>query len=132
MVPLTTLELPFVYEEHGENKSALVKVVLCGKCLKRLMWKRTKEKGMQGEANGGLSADLEKSDESPGERSEDKRMRERVGGVLGEEEKKRHNVRREKRAMDEDISERRRKRRNSRSHSPRRTREDPDQRKSHS
>ena len=129
-MPLTTLELPFVYEEHGENKSALVKVVLCGKCLKKLMWKRTKEKGIQGEANGVLSADLEKSDENPGERSEDRRMRERVGRVPEEDEKKKNNVRREKRAMDEDISERRRKRRNSRSHSPRRTREDPDQRKS--
>ena len=44
MPPLNTLELPFAYEEHGECKSALVKVVLCGKCLKKLMWKREKEK----------------------------------------------------------------------------------------
>ncbi|KAG6832789.1 hypothetical protein H0H92_009407 [Tricholoma furcatifolium] len=43
--PLTTLELPFAYEEHGENKSALVKVVLCPKCFDKLMWKRRKEKG---------------------------------------------------------------------------------------
>ncbi|KAG7088414.1 hypothetical protein E1B28_012411 [Marasmius oreades] len=41
---LTTLELPFAYVEHGENKSALVKVVLCDKCLKKLMWKRRKAK----------------------------------------------------------------------------------------
>ncbi|KAF7336799.1 Protein fra10ac1 [Mycena venus] len=41
---LTTLELPFAYTEHGEAKSALVKAVLCGKCLKKLMWKRRKEK----------------------------------------------------------------------------------------
>ena len=43
-VPLSTLELPFAYLEQGESKSALVKVVLCGKCVKKLMWKRTKEK----------------------------------------------------------------------------------------
>lgn len=41
---LKTLELPFSYEENGENKFALVKVVLCNKCCKRLMWKRNKEK----------------------------------------------------------------------------------------
>ncbi|KAF8802500.1 hypothetical protein BYT27DRAFT_7196697 [Phlegmacium glaucopus] len=41
---LTTLELPFSYVEQGENKSALVKVALCGKCVKKLMWKRQKEK----------------------------------------------------------------------------------------
>ncbi|RDX57083.1 hypothetical protein OH76DRAFT_1331136, partial [Lentinus brumalis] len=44
---LTTLELPFAYEEHGEKKFALVKVVLCPKCCKKLMWKRTKEKEEQ-------------------------------------------------------------------------------------
>lgn len=43
-VKLSTLELPFAYEEHGERKSALVKVVLCPRCLKKLMWKRNKEK----------------------------------------------------------------------------------------
>lgn len=43
-VPLTTLELPFAYLEHGESKSALVKVVLCRRCVKKLMWKRSMEK----------------------------------------------------------------------------------------
>ena len=42
--PLQTIELPFAYEEHGEQKFALVKVVLCERCLKKLMWKREKEK----------------------------------------------------------------------------------------
>ncbi|KAF5339240.1 hypothetical protein D9758_013287 [Tetrapyrgos nigripes] len=42
--PLITVELPFAYIEHGEPKSALVKVVLCEKCLAKLMWKRRKEK----------------------------------------------------------------------------------------
>ncbi|KAI0322141.1 folate-sensitive fragile site protein Fra10Ac1, partial [Amylostereum chailletii] len=44
-VSLVTLELPFAYEEHGEMKSALVKVVLCSRCSKKLMWKRNHEKG---------------------------------------------------------------------------------------
>ncbi|GBE87876.1 hypothetical protein SCP_1201010 [Sparassis crispa] len=41
---LQTLELPFSYIEEGENKFALVKVVLCAKCQKKLVWKRTKER----------------------------------------------------------------------------------------
>lgn len=41
---LTTLELPFAYIEHGEPKNALVKVVLCPRCVKKLMWKRRKDK----------------------------------------------------------------------------------------
>ncbi|KAK7690462.1 hypothetical protein QCA50_005560 [Cerrena zonata] len=41
---LKTLELPFSYQENGEGKFALVKVVLCNKCFKKLMWKRNKEK----------------------------------------------------------------------------------------
>ncbi|KAI0749703.1 folate-sensitive fragile site protein Fra10Ac1-domain-containing protein [Daedaleopsis nitida] len=41
---LTTLELPFSYTQRGESKFALVKVVLCAKCFKKLMWKRNKDK----------------------------------------------------------------------------------------
>ncbi|KAI0789861.1 folate-sensitive fragile site protein Fra10Ac1-domain-containing protein [Abortiporus biennis] len=41
---LKTLELPFSYEEDGENKFALVKMVLCDKCCRKIMWKRNKEK----------------------------------------------------------------------------------------
>jgi hypothetical protein len=33
--------------EHGEHKSALVKVMRCPRCLKKLMWKRNKEKDGQ-------------------------------------------------------------------------------------
>ncbi|KAI0045842.1 hypothetical protein FA95DRAFT_1474101, partial [Auriscalpium vulgare] len=44
VVPLSTLELPFAYLEHGQSKSALVKVVLCDRCTKKLMWKRSHEK----------------------------------------------------------------------------------------
>ncbi|KDQ14908.1 hypothetical protein BOTBODRAFT_76409, partial [Botryobasidium botryosum FD-172 SS1] len=41
---LLTLEVPFAYVEHGEAKSALVKVVLCERCKKKLMWKKEKER----------------------------------------------------------------------------------------
>jgi protein FRA10AC1 len=41
---LHTLELPFGYSEDGEAKSALVKVVLCDKCVKKIMWKREQAK----------------------------------------------------------------------------------------
>jgi len=47
---LTTLELPFSYVEDGESKFALVKVVLCPRCVKKLMYKRKKEKEEQGES----------------------------------------------------------------------------------
>ncbi|KAF9787469.1 folate-sensitive fragile site protein Fra10Ac1-domain-containing protein [Thelephora terrestris] len=41
---LNTVELPFAYNEKGEPKSALVKVVLCDRCIKKLMYKRRKDK----------------------------------------------------------------------------------------
>ncbi|KAH8100981.1 folate-sensitive fragile site protein Fra10Ac1-domain-containing protein [Cristinia sonorae] len=47
---LTTLELPFSYVEDGESKFALVKVVLCAKCVKKLMYKRNKEKELKEQA----------------------------------------------------------------------------------
>lgn len=50
---LTTLELPFAYVEGGENKSALVKVVLCLRCLDKLMYKWRKEKQKDVEADTG-------------------------------------------------------------------------------
>jgi protein FRA10AC1 len=62
-VPLTTLELPFGYVEHGKSKSALVKVVLCGRCFKKLMWKRNKEKEKQDEVD-----DVAKVEEIEGDR----------------------------------------------------------------
>lgn len=58
-VQLSTLELPFAYEEHGEHKSALVKVVLCPRCLKKLMWKRNKEK--EGQPSTPLEGPIEPS-----------------------------------------------------------------------
>lgn len=50
---LRTVELPFAYEEHGEQKAALVKVVLCDACLKKLLWKKEKDRQQIAEANDG-------------------------------------------------------------------------------
>ncbi|EIN09998.1 hypothetical protein PUNSTDRAFT_113283 [Punctularia strigosozonata HHB-11173 SS5] len=58
---LSTLELPFAYQEGGEVKQALVKVVLCPRCVKKLMWRKTKEKEKQRRA-----AELEEKDERSG------------------------------------------------------------------
>ncbi|KAG1796264.1 folate-sensitive fragile site protein Fra10Ac1-domain-containing protein [Suillus plorans] len=56
---LTTLELPFTYEEHGQRKEALVKVVLCSKCVRKIMWKRKHEKRSEDE---GVEAKTGESD----------------------------------------------------------------------
>lgn len=53
---LSTLELPFTYEEHGEQKEALVKIVLCPKCVRKLMWKRRHDK------RDGSEKDVEQGD----------------------------------------------------------------------
>lgn len=58
---LTTLELPFSYEEHGERKSALVKVALCPRCLKKLMWKRNMDR--EGQAATSTEEPIERGDE---------------------------------------------------------------------
>jgi protein FRA10AC1 len=57
---LHTLELPFGYVEEGQVKSALVKVVLCDKCVKKIMWKRMQEKNA---ASGAAIAVTEKGEE---------------------------------------------------------------------
>ncbi|KIO26754.1 hypothetical protein M407DRAFT_243580 [Tulasnella calospora MUT 4182] len=56
---LITLEVPFGYIEHGEAKSALVKLVLCSKCKKKLTWKRDKEKAAQLATSGTRNAEPE-------------------------------------------------------------------------
>lgn len=67
---LNTLELPFGYEEGGLAKSALVKVVLCDKCVRKIMWKREQEK----RALAGQSEDnLEGESEPGGAKAETKR-----------------------------------------------------------
>ncbi|KAK0205045.1 folate-sensitive fragile site protein Fra10Ac1-domain-containing protein [Desarmillaria ectypa] len=97
---LTTLELPFTYSEHGETKSALVKAILCKKCLDKMMWKRRKERS-----------------EKTGD-SEDKSQR-RSDDVVEDRQHRR------KRHRDRDVNEgsRGQRRRSSRSLSP--TRRNP-------
>ncbi|TFK98692.1 folate-sensitive fragile site protein Fra10Ac1-domain-containing protein [Pterulicium gracile] len=43
-VKLSTLEVPFTYMEEEETKSALVKMVLCSRCLRKMMYKREQER----------------------------------------------------------------------------------------
>lgn len=89
---LTTLELPFAYIEHGEPKSALVKVVLCTRCVKKLMWKRRKDKGMKehgadlgfSTTMGGVSEDDESEEEK-----EDRDEKAESKGTEKEKEKER-------------------------------------------
>lgn len=102
---LSTLELPFAYEEHGEAKSALVKVVLCDRCVRKLMWKRNKDRERaikmekdldhslraegskrkslddSGEDGGRKEAELDRPSEH---RDHRKRRRSSVSGALGQ------------------------------------------------
>jgi protein FRA10AC1 len=48
---LATLELPFAYAERGAQKRALVKVVLCAKCVRKIMWKRARDRADAGEGD---------------------------------------------------------------------------------
>jgi len=107
---LTTLELPFSYLEQGESKSALVKVALCEKCVKKLMWKREKEKGMdKDKTTAGLDFQAITGD-STGDVNEDplaKRRKKKSTDEIPEPSSSFH-------------PETRRRRRSSRSRSPRR------------
>ncbi|KDR78958.1 hypothetical protein GALMADRAFT_244647 [Galerina marginata CBS 339.88] len=101
---LTTLELPFAYLEHGERKSALVKVVLCGKCVKKLMWKHSKEKGKEKEnpvlmqdpqsADQAVSTTIHKVDDEDEDHLESHRRKRRSRGDTEEKEKERPSRRR--------------------------------------
>ena len=70
---LSTLELPFAYQEHGEQKEALVKIVLCPRCVRKLMWKRRHDR-RDGKHKGAASTshstggDREATDEGRPER----------------------------------------------------------------
>ncbi|KAF5312951.1 hypothetical protein D9619_003710 [Psilocybe cf. subviscida] len=112
VVPLTTLELPFAYMEHGETKSALVKVVLCSTCVKKLMYKRTKEKSQAtsatprendigAEGSGSNDRDAQKDvDPEDAQRAKKKRVIEKWKDA--ESERKRHQSK--KRSRDESKS----------------------------
>ncbi|KAF8206187.1 folate-sensitive fragile site protein Fra10Ac1-domain-containing protein [Mycena galopus ATCC 62051] len=102
---LTTLELPFAYTEHGEAKSALVKAVLCDKCLKKLMWKRRKEKERLLAEAGSAVKEEEEEPDLAGLDQRDRRSRPEEVLRAGEDEH-------------------RQRKRNSRSRSPRRSHKD--------
>ncbi|KAF7792254.1 hypothetical protein EIP86_003290 [Pleurotus ostreatoroseus] len=119
---LKTLELPFSYLEEGENKLALVKVVLCDKCCQKLMYKRNKEKGRLraagaetsgAEGSTGASEDTKEEQSSHGVRSGSSEAVDESG------KKPKHSGRHEDRDSKRRHEETRRHR-DSRSRSPRR------------
>lgn len=50
------MEVPFAYVEHGERKSALVKLVLCERCSNKLLWKRRKERAALSDIEHGVAS----------------------------------------------------------------------------
>ncbi|KAM5537165.1 hypothetical protein V8D89_009098 [Ganoderma adspersum] len=116
---LTTLELPFSYSEHGESKFALVKVVLCPRCCKKLMWKRNKEK--EGRSRPEEVPTGEASHEAAGSDGDDhpERRRRRRSRSPGEEKDDREVHTRRRRNAEEHDAGGQRRRRSSRSRSPR-------------
>ncbi|VDB92301.1 unnamed protein product [Peniophora sp. CBMAI 1063] len=104
---LSTLELPFAYVEQGQAKSALVKVVLCARCVKKLMWKRNKLKEAAS-AEGG-------EEEGPQNPSKAEESQSRARDAQEEGPFSRGSPRRK-----QDDEDRRTRRRTSRSRSPRR------------
>jgi protein FRA10AC1 len=110
---LATLELPFAYEEHGEKKSALVKIVLCARCVRKLMWKREREKAAARDLNlaFGLTAPITEAASEPSQgqsRKVEERRRERDGRANKESRRERHSRSRSPR---EDSKRRDRRRR---------------------
>ncbi|KAF7773687.1 hypothetical protein Agabi119p4_5854 [Agaricus bisporus var. burnettii] len=127
---LTTLELPFAYIEHGEPKNALVKVVLCPRCVKKLMWKRMKEKQMKesGEVvlknedkeEGGVSGGEDESEDEEEEvRATKTKGKGRERDEEGIEKEAKRPVDEEHRSRRHEPRERHSRRRTSRSRSPR-------------
>lgn len=103
---LKTLELPFSYVENGESKFALVKVVLCDKCCKKLMWKRNKEKEKEGERA---------SAQDP---SEELHVTDIAESALSEEQAGRREARAHRHRESDDPGAHKARRRDSRSRSP--------------
>ncbi|GAA5848803.1 hypothetical protein JCM9279_002950 [Rhodotorula babjevae] len=67
---LEELEVPFGYDERGERKSVLVKVVLCRECAKKLRYGRRKAKEDRERAASGTMA-LMTHDADPQKRAQD-------------------------------------------------------------
>ena len=122
---LKTVELPFAYEEHGERKNALVKVVLCKDCLKKLMYKHEKGKGKLRERENGDES-MDRTSEGEGsdhlkqaaangrqDRRSGRHARDEGGEQYSRERRRRNEIR-----VEVEDEERRRDRRKSRSASP--------------
>lgn len=62
MPKLRAFELPFVYEEAGERKEALVKVKLCPKCQAKLTWKPGPDEGSRRAGHGDAESESEEDD----------------------------------------------------------------------
>ena len=69
MPELRSFELPFVYEEEGKRKEALVKVRLCPKCQAKLVWKPGKDDVSSSEEDGD---DQRRRDRSHKDRARDR------------------------------------------------------------
>lgn len=91
MPGLRSFELPFVYEEAGERKEALVKVRLCPRCTDKLLWKPEEERdprGTEGRSREESGRDREREAErvqrrkdgshGRGHKEDEKRERERA------------------------------------------------------
>ncbi|TBU50336.1 folate-sensitive fragile site protein Fra10Ac1-domain-containing protein [Dichomitus squalens] len=119
---LTVLELPFSYTERGESKFALVKVVLCAKCCKKLMWKRNKEKKEQNKQEEEELAKEGSHEAAENDGGEERRRRRRRSYSSSDEDRDPGEQARKRRVSDDDARERSR-RRSSRSRSPHRRKE---------
>jgi len=104
-VNLTPYQLDFVYEEHGESLQALVKVILCDSCSRKLNYKSRKE-------NVGDDSALVKSSE---------KVEEDVGKGSSRSDNRRHKERKRSRSPRPDDGGGRDRRSRNRSRSPRRT-----------
>lgn len=119
------MELPFSYVEDDEGKFALVKVVLCAKCVKKLMYKRNKEKEAVAQAQQAAGSHAEGAD-AVKEEPKDVQLNEvdvKTSGDRTEREERRlkDDSRRDRRRRP--SPERERRPRSSRSRSPARRRD---------
>lgn len=115
MAPLRAFELPFVYEEAGERKEALVKVKLCPKCQAKLTWKPGKDEPKSEEEEEQAPRRSRLEDDSRDASRSDRRSRREY------REDDSRNDHREKRKKEDRLDDGRSKTRDrSRSRSPRR------------
>ena len=117
-------QLNFGYMEQGKQKHALVKVMLCDKCKKKLTWKKDREK-----EKAALAAEANASAETAAgreERQSEHRDRERSAEPAGEDRTTSHRRQERHRREDDDALRRttqNKHRGRSRSRSPKRNKD---------